>query len=317
MLPSAIEGSILTQIFTWADENGNIIDLTGTTITGYLQPADTPGDLRAIAGTLAVTDGAAGKFSWTYAIGDTEAGIYLVQFTAQRDGSVLHSFSDYWIVEPILPLHPYSLHGLRKRLMDTVAPVSSNPTPVQYANMVREAINTVSVRVPQEKMATITVMSGTDTYDLPVDFLFEIRMEALVGPDGVGYDMNGFLMVSSANFTERHIISGLTLKFVPTPAYGSQRRIWYAASYQPDENGIYIEMTESIAQLVLLKAEELVLKSQAQDEATRSGGFSYQFGDVRVDKKEAAGTLQKQAQARANDFERAVAEMVGLVGRMG
>lgn len=82
-LQPAIKGDRHTgQTITWYYADGvTKKPLTGATITGTLTtPA---GVTTAISGTLTVTDGPNGVFTWAYGASDTlTAGAYTVQFTA-------------------------------------------------------------------------------------------------------------------------------------------------------------------------------------------------------------------------------------------
>ena len=83
-LASAIEGATRpAQSITWYRGDGvTPEDLTAATITGRLRYA-VDGSSRSIAGTLTVTDGAAGEFTWAYHTDDVaQPGSYEVQFTA-------------------------------------------------------------------------------------------------------------------------------------------------------------------------------------------------------------------------------------------
>ena len=83
-LASAIEGATRpAQSITWYRGDGvTPEDLAGATITGRLRYA-VDGSSRSIAGTLTVTDGAAGEFTWAYDADDVaQPGAYEVQFTA-------------------------------------------------------------------------------------------------------------------------------------------------------------------------------------------------------------------------------------------
>lgn len=82
-LAKAIQGGLRpAQEITWLREDGEVEDLTDATITGTIREHDS-GDQRAIAGTLTVTDGAAGVFVWAYAAADVAtAGRFTVQFNA-------------------------------------------------------------------------------------------------------------------------------------------------------------------------------------------------------------------------------------------
>ncbi len=82
-LASAVRGGLRpSQIVTWSRDNGDAEPLTAATLTGTITNRAT-GTTRAIAGTLTVTDGAAGQFRWDYAAGDVDtAGEFDVQFSA-------------------------------------------------------------------------------------------------------------------------------------------------------------------------------------------------------------------------------------------
>lgn len=82
-LAAAVAGATRpSQIVTWLRADGNAETLTDATVTGKIRDRAT-GTTRAIAGTLTVTDGAAGAFRWDYAAGDVAtAGTFDVQFVA-------------------------------------------------------------------------------------------------------------------------------------------------------------------------------------------------------------------------------------------
>jgi len=82
-LASAVKGGLRpSQIITWERADGTPEPLTGATLTGWIRPSN-GGQVRSIAGTLTVTDAAAGQFRWDYAAGDVaDAGVFDVQFNA-------------------------------------------------------------------------------------------------------------------------------------------------------------------------------------------------------------------------------------------
>ena len=82
-LASAVQGGLRpAQIVTWTRDDDTPEPLTGATLTGTITDRATD-TTRAIAGTLTVTDGAAGEFRWDYVAGDVDtAGEYDVQFSA-------------------------------------------------------------------------------------------------------------------------------------------------------------------------------------------------------------------------------------------
>lgn len=96
-LQPAIQGDLYTgQTITWLA--GTIPKpITGATITGKI--INSAGVATAIAGTLTVTDGANGIFTWVYAAGDTaNVGAFKVQFTATFAGSPDSSYEMDWTV---------------------------------------------------------------------------------------------------------------------------------------------------------------------------------------------------------------------------
>lgn len=69
------------QTITWADEDGNAIDLTGATLRG--KKWDRRGIQTSITGVLTVTNATAGEFTWAYSEYDVVTpGAYMVQFSA-------------------------------------------------------------------------------------------------------------------------------------------------------------------------------------------------------------------------------------------
>jgi len=82
-LTAAVKGGLRpSQIVVWARSDGTAENLTDATLTGTITNRATT-TTRAIAGTLTVTDGAAGQFRWDYAAGDVDtAGEFDVQFSA-------------------------------------------------------------------------------------------------------------------------------------------------------------------------------------------------------------------------------------------
>lgn len=83
-LASAIQGAKRpTQQITWTRQgSGDPEVLTGATITGIIKNKQTL-ETRAITGTLTVTDGENGVFTWAYGTADVaDAGVFQVQFSA-------------------------------------------------------------------------------------------------------------------------------------------------------------------------------------------------------------------------------------------
>jgi len=104
-LADAVQGSRWpAQQVTWTPEGGGGAVLTGAAITGKIRNAS--GQTRAVAGTITVTDGPGGVFTWQYAAEDVaEAGIFNVQFTATWPDGLTpgKTFIAPWIVAESLP----------------------------------------------------------------------------------------------------------------------------------------------------------------------------------------------------------------------
>jgi hypothetical protein len=97
-LAYAVQGATGTsQSIIWTQADGTVLDLSGATITGTIRPRW--GSARAIAGTLTITDAAAGTFAWEYDAADlADAGDHLVQFTATYGSKVEVSRYQEWTV---------------------------------------------------------------------------------------------------------------------------------------------------------------------------------------------------------------------------
>ena len=82
-LAKAVEGARHTaQQITWSDEDGNAVNLTGATITGY-KKANSDGTITALDGAFALVTPASGIFTWTYGAADVgTVGRYEVQLIA-------------------------------------------------------------------------------------------------------------------------------------------------------------------------------------------------------------------------------------------
>lgn len=88
-LANAIQNArYAAQQITWSDADSNAVNLTDSTLTGFIQDAN--GRIRAIDGTLELVTAASGIFSWAYGANDVATpGDYLVQFVATYDGNPL------------------------------------------------------------------------------------------------------------------------------------------------------------------------------------------------------------------------------------
>ncbi|MCL4295679.1 MAG: hypothetical protein KJ077_08125 [Anaerolineae bacterium] len=313
MLQRAVVGTIASQAVTWQLEDGTALDLTGKSITGTIQPADDVAAIRAIAGALAPgADPAAGQFTWTYAAGDVGTpGVYLVQFKAVQAPDTIYSFADYWIVEGTLPLARNSLSALRLKLMELVSARAQTPNFRQYTLAIMDAVADYSERKPLEKTATLAIVSGTASYDLPADFLRLVSLESATATDGVLISDAGLIPVSDT-FRESYTIAGGRITFIPTPQYTATKRLWYGAAYLLDGDEIYADLGREGERLVMLKAQAIALQIQANRAAQEA--WQYAIGDERVNKEKLAEALAKRAKEMSDEYEAVIEKQAGQVG---
>jgi len=101
-LAAAVQNARHTaQQITWTDDQGNAVDLTGATLTGYIRQN---GVTRVIDGVLALVTAVAGVFSWTYGTNDVGTdGDAEVQFVATfGDGTKDKTLISVWRVHNAL-----------------------------------------------------------------------------------------------------------------------------------------------------------------------------------------------------------------------
>ena len=102
-LSNAVQGATHTrQRITWADGDGDPLNLTGATVTGRLLDLATQ-TARDVTGALEVLDGAAGLFAWDYGEADVAtAGAFNVQFVATFGAESDKTLAELWEVEKAL-----------------------------------------------------------------------------------------------------------------------------------------------------------------------------------------------------------------------
>ena len=205
-----------------------------------------------------------------------------------------------------------SLATLRTRLESDVPARGGIPGDEQYERAVRDAVADYGRRNPLRKLTTLSIVSGTATYDLPDDFLRVITLESLTSPDGVIISAEGLIPVS-ATYSERYYITGTQITFDPTPTFTVSRDLWYAATYVLDDSYEYADMTEADAGIVLLKARALAKRMQA-DGVTAGDIIEYQVGDARVKRADLGKSLSSAAVTLEQEYLAAVAAAIGPVG---
>lgn len=200
-----------------------------------------------------------------------------------------------------------ALADLTARL-DVALPSLTAP---QATSAVKSAIGAFSNKAGMVKRQAISVVAGTATYDLADDFISLIRMEGLTAMGDVWIQGDGTIIPSAGNVTEKVTIAGRSITFVPTPQYTTTRYVWYRAGYIAID-GTYNDLTEEMAEIVMVKAQANGLRLLATSNST--DGWKYSIGDVMVDKSNLARGLRESAGELDKEFEAMVKAFVGPVG---
>lgn len=208
-----------------------------------------------------------------------------------------------------------TLASLTNRLQaDAPATGDGVPTAEQYELAVTEAVEDVSARAPLRQHATLAVVAGTATYDLPADFRRLVRLESCATPDGVIISPTGLIPVG-AGYQERFVIAGGQITFIPAPTAGATRGLWYAAAYILDGSDSYPTMTPDVARLVLLRARATVLGWQAA--AAAPVAISWSIGDESMSKSGVAREYRAAQESAQRDYEAALRAHIGAIGLRG
>lgn len=207
-----------------------------------------------------------------------------------------------------------SLSDLVSRLKLIVPPSSSYPADAQYEHAVTEAVLDYGQRVGMRRLTTISVVSGVATYTLPSDFIRIAKFPAIsqIARDGIIISGTGIIPTSGFTVREYYSVRNQQLTISPTPTYTLERPLLYVAGFTLD-NGVYTDLTDSDARVLLHKAAELILMQIADGVARH--GWSYSIGDESVNKTALAQTIREQATAERAMYEDALKSAVaGSIG---
>jgi hypothetical protein len=201
------------------------------------------------------------------------------------------------------------------RLQADIPARSSAPTAAQYMQAVEDAVADYSRRRSMTRFATLSIVSGTATYNLPSDFLSLIQLDPFTALEGVIHTAAG-LVPTSLNSQEYHTVNGLTITFAPTPQYTMTRDYRYMAGHVLDGDDAYPYMTYEDAAIVMLKAQALALRLQAFSLITSGSGeiTEYAIGDERVKKSSPSERLSAVASGLETQYLQALQRAVGTVG---
>jgi hypothetical protein len=203
-----------------------------------------------------------------------------------------------------------TLAALVARLTAAVPAQNGVPSTAQYEQCVKDAVADYGERRPNQKVTTISVVSGTAAYALPSDFLRQIQFEPLTGTDGVLISATGLIPLDSS-LEEIYTFAGGYLTIYETPSYTADRDLWYAAGHALNLSNAYPDLSDADARILLLKAQQLALDLQANVSA--QSGWKYQIGDEMVDKSAMGAKLREQSGYLQKQYEDAILKASGSV----
>ncbi len=183
------------------------------------------------------------------------------------------------------------------------------PSTEQYQRAVKDAVLDFSRKVGREKVATLSIVKGTATYDLPVDFMKLIKLDSLTDPSGIIVSGQGLIPVP-ATWSEEYTITGGKITFYPMPAYTLARSMRYKAGWVLNEANAYEDMGEEEASIILLKAQALCMSKQANAQSGK--GWRYSFGAESVDKSGLSESIRNDAEAKEDEYLAAVKNYIGM-----
>lgn len=165
-------------------------------------------------------------------------------------------------------------------LQADVPAVDGVPSADQYSRAIKAAAADFSRRCGTEKIATLTIVSGTATYSLEDDFLKLIVLESFATADGVLITGEGIIPLDTT-WEERWYIRNRQITFDPTPTYNMARDYRYKAAWILNGDGDeYEELGDEEADIILLRAAGSCLTRQAN--TMSPDAMDYQQGDVKV-----------------------------------
>jgi len=189
-----------------------------------------------------------------------------------------------------------------------VPAVDGVPTDLQYEQAVKDAVRDFSERCGVEQIATLSIVSGTATYDLPADFLSMIQFPALTAEGGVLNTSQGLIPVS-AGWSERITIRNGQITFFPTPGYTIDRDFRYKAAWVLTEavdeydSSEYETLGEREGRIVVLKASAIASTKKAN--ASAGDAIKYSFGAVSEDLSGLEDGYRKDSTNYQSEYEAA------------
>lgn len=197
-------------------------------------------------------------------------------------------------------------------LQEDVPAVDAVPSDAQYERAIKDAVAEFSRLCGLVKNTTISIVSGTATYDLPADFLKKILFESPYDPQhGVMITTTGIIPFGTlAPFDEEITIRNLVMTIYPTPQYTMARYLEYKAAWVLDESDEY-PLTDDEVQIVMLKAKAIAFEKI--NNASASSGIKYTMGNFAVDKTGVGEGYAKKVTDFETQFTKACKDYNGSV----
>lgn len=211
---------------------------------------------------------------------------------------------------------PFSLSDLVDRLQVHVPAANGRPTSGEYENAIKDAVSDFNNRVGIRRRASLTMVGGTATYNLPSDFHSLIEFSTLPTFNGtLAISSDGLIPLASGTglLAEEYEVVGQQITIYPTPGYSGARFLWYKAGHYLDGDDSYPNMTEADVAIIMLKARATAWRFYGDG---NSEGFSYSFGSVRVDKKATPGSsVADKAKSLETEYDEAIKARIGALIR--
>jgi hypothetical protein len=187
-----------------------------------------------------------------------------------------------------------------------------SPTTAQYEAAVVSGISEFSQRDNRIKRASIDIVSGTGSYAMPADFLKLVSFDDLFESSTIVQPGGKLIATNTTMQEELHWFDGTNLVISPPPEYTLTRYFQYKARHVQDDNGNYAELGEEEAEIALIAAQKHMLVMLSGTRAF--DGFSYTFGDVRIDKSNAVKSFGDAIKLLDKQFDERISQYAPTTG---
>ena len=184
--------------------------------------------------------------------------------------------------------------------------------------IIDEAAKEYSKKRPMSKLHTFSIISGTGTYDLPSDFLFELYVplaDRWKYEDRLQNTPQGLVPLSASwQAPTEFLIQGDQIEFSPEPTSNFDLEIKCAARHlltSPGDIDTYVTLPAKDQELVILKAHAICMRRLATDSAKL---FKYTKGDVTIDKSVRAKQYADRSRDLNEEWDNRMETAVGVRG---